>query len=100
MRGAIVLAGLVLAPGCAVEHAQTDLIPLKRADRTSLREAGDVAVVSYAAPAMTFNGHVDQRAIDIRAHTGIEAPLDRVRDRVIRLPPAYDPDGEEEHRES
>jgi hypothetical protein len=84
MKLAIVLAaGLVLATGCAVEHTQTDLVPLKRADRTSLREAGDVAVVSYAVPSLTFNGYVDQRAIDVRVTTGIEAPLARVRERVV-----------------
>jgi hypothetical protein len=84
MRLAIALsAGLVLSEGCAVEHTQTDLIPLRRADRTSLRDAGDVAVVTYATPALTYNGYVDQRAIDIVAQTGVEAPLDRVRDRVV-----------------
>jgi hypothetical protein len=84
MRLAVALAvGLLLASGCAVEHAQTDLVPLTRADRASLREAGDVAVVTYAAPALTFNGYVDQRAIDIVARTGIDAPLDRVRERVV-----------------
>ena len=66
MRLAIVLAaGLALA-GCAVEYTQTDLMPLKRADRTSLREATDVAVVMYPVPAPTYNGYVDQRSIDIR----------------------------------
>jgi len=84
MRLAIVMAtGLVLATGCAVEHTQTDLIALKRADRTSLREAGDVAVFSYPVPSLTFNGYVDQRAIDIRVQTGVEAPLARVRERVV-----------------
>jgi hypothetical protein len=84
MRRAIVLAtGLVLAAACAVEHTQTDLIALKGADRTSLREAGDVAVVSYPVPSLTFNGYVDQRAIDVRVTTGIEAPLPRVRERVV-----------------
>jgi hypothetical protein len=80
---AILLAGLALLAGCAVEHTQTDLIALKRADRNTLREASDVAVVVYAPPAPTFNGYVDQRSIDIRAQTGIEAPLDRVRERVV-----------------
>jgi hypothetical protein len=42
-----------------------------------------VAVVSYVAPAPTFNGYVDQRSIDLRAQTGVEAPLDRVRERAV-----------------
>lgn len=84
MRLAItLLAGLVLSTGCAVEHTQTDLIALKGADRNTLRDATDVAVVTYAPPAPTYNGYVDQRSIDIRAQTGIEAPLDRVRERVV-----------------
>jgi hypothetical protein len=83
MNLAIILtAGLALA-GCAVQYSQTDLKPLKRADRASLRETRDVAVIMYPVPAPTFNGYVDQRAIDIRAQTGIEAPLDRVRERVV-----------------
>lgn len=83
MRFAIVLAaGLALA-GCAVEYTQTDLHALKRADRTALREATDVAVVLYPVPAPTYNGYVDQRSIDIRDQTGIEAPLDRVREHVV-----------------
>jgi hypothetical protein len=76
-------AGLALLAGCAVEHAQTDLVSLKRADRTTLRDTGDVATVTYATPAPTYNGYVDQRSIDIRVRTGIEAPLDRVRERVV-----------------
>jgi hypothetical protein len=84
MKLAIALAlGLALAAGCAVERTQTDLVPLSQADRTSFRGAGDVAVVMYAVPALTYNGYVDQRAIDIRAQTGVEAPLDRVRERVV-----------------
>jgi hypothetical protein len=38
--------GLVVGAGCAaVEYTQTDLVALKRDDRTSLRGTGDVAVV-------------------------------------------------------
>ena len=37
----------------------------------------------YAMPTPTYNGYVDQRSIDIRTQTGIEAPLDRVRERVV-----------------
>jgi hypothetical protein len=84
MRGATVLfAGLLLAAGCAVEHAQTDLRSITRADRDALRDASKVAVVMYAPPAPTYNGYVNQRSIDIIAQTGIEAPLDRVRERVV-----------------
>jgi hypothetical protein len=83
MKLAIILtAGLALA-GCAVEYTQTDLLALKRADRASLREAADVAVVMYPVPAPTYNGYVDQRSIDVRDQTGIEAPLDRVRERMV-----------------
>ena len=39
MKLAIVLAGGLALTGCAVEYTQTDLRPLKRADRASLREA-------------------------------------------------------------
>jgi hypothetical protein len=80
---AILLTALIVFAGCAVEHTQTDLVALRQADRMTLREASDVAVVTYAPPAPTFNGYVDQRSIDIRAQTGIEAPLDRVRERVV-----------------
>jgi hypothetical protein len=80
---AVLSAGLALLAGCAVEHTQTDLVSLKQADRTTLRGASDVATVIYATPAPTYNGYVDQRSIDIRAQTGIEAPLDRVRERVV-----------------
>jgi hypothetical protein len=84
MRIAVVLSvGLVLAACAPVEYTQTGLITLKREDRTSLREASDVAVVMYPVPAPTYNGYVDLRSIDIRAQTGIEAPLDRVRERVV-----------------
>ena len=83
MKPAVVLmAGLLLA-GCAVEYTQTDLLALKRADRASLREASDVAVVLYPIPAPTYNGRVDQWSIDVRDQTGIEAPLDRVRERFV-----------------
>jgi hypothetical protein len=83
MKLAIALAvGLALA-GCAVEYTQTDLLALKRADRAKLREATDVAVILYPIPAPTYNGYVDQRSIDIRDQTGIEAPLDRVRENVV-----------------
>jgi hypothetical protein len=51
------------------------LISLRRADRTSFREAGDIGVVMHPVPAPTYNGYVDQRSIDVRAHTGIEAGL-------------------------
>jgi hypothetical protein len=82
MRLLVVLAaGLTLATGCAGRPTQTDLVPLERADRTALREAKDVAVVSYAPPAPTFNGYVDQRSIALRTETGVEAPIDRVRER-------------------
>lgn len=83
MKLATILAAVLALAGCAVEYTQTDLVPLKRADRTSLREGGDVAVVMYPVPAPTYNGYVDQRAIEIREQTGIEAPLDRVRERVV-----------------
>jgi hypothetical protein len=84
MKRAIVLsAGLLLAAGCAVEHTQTDLRSIKRADRDALREAGKVAVVTYAPPAPTYNGYVDQRSIDVLTQTGVEAPLDRIRERVV-----------------
>jgi len=83
VKHAIVLAaGLALA-GCAVEYTQTDLLPLKRTDRVSLGEATDVAVVLYPIPAPTYNGYVDQRSIDIRDQTGIEAPLDRIHEHVV-----------------
>jgi hypothetical protein len=84
MKLAFVLAaGLALAGCVAVEYTQTDLAPLKRADRTSLREATNVAVVMYPVPAPTYNGYVDLRSIAIREQTGIEAPLDRIRERVV-----------------
>jgi hypothetical protein len=83
MKLAVVLTAWLLLAGCAVEYTQTDLLPLKRADRTSLREATDVVVAVYPIPAPTYNGYVDQRSIDIRDQTGIEAPLDRVRERVV-----------------
>jgi hypothetical protein len=83
MKLAIILtAGLALA-GCAVDYTQTDLRSLKGEDRKSLREATDVAVVMYAVPAPTYNGYVDLRSIEIRDQTGIEAPLDRVRERMV-----------------
>lgn len=80
---AVLFAGLALLAGCAVEHTQTDLVSLKRADRDTLKDAGNVATVTYAAPAPTYNGYVNQRSIDILTQTGIEAPLDRVRERVV-----------------
>ena len=84
MKVPVVLAvGLALVTGCASRPTQTDLIPLERANRQALRDATDVAVVSYVPPAPTFNGYVDQRAIDLRTQTGVEAPLDRVRERVV-----------------
>jgi hypothetical protein len=83
MKFAIILGLGLLFAGCAVEYTQTDLFPLSRADRASLREAADVAVVLYPVPAPTYNGYVDQRSIDIRDQTGIEAPLDRVRERFV-----------------
>lgn len=82
-RAAVLAAGLALLVGCAVEHAQTDLVSLKQADRNTLKDATDVATVIYATPAPTYNGYVDQRSIDIRAQTGIEAPLDQIRERVV-----------------
>ena len=87
MKCVIILAAVLVLAGCfAGEYTQTDLVPLKRADRTGLREASDVAVVIYPVPAPTYNGYVDQRSIDIREKTGVEAPLDRIRERtVIRL---------------
>jgi hypothetical protein len=78
----LLAAALALA-GCAVEYTQTDLVALKRPDRASFREARDVAVVTYPIPSPTFNGYVDQRIIEVRTQTGIEAPLDRVRERVV-----------------
>lgn len=83
MRLAIVFAVWVALAGCAVEYTQTDLMTLKRADRQSLRDAKDVAVVMYPIPSMTFNGYVDERSIAVLTQTGIEAPLDRVRERVV-----------------
>ncbi len=83
MRLLVVLAvGLTLA-GCAGQYASTDLVPIERADRAGLRDATDVAVVEYAAPAPTFNGYVDERSIAIRTQTGVEAPVDRVRERFV-----------------
>ena len=43
----------------------------------------NVAVVMYPIPTPTFNGYVDERIIDVRTQTGIEAPLDRVRERFV-----------------
>lgn len=84
MRLAFVLAAWLTLAGCAaVEYTQTDLVPLKRADRSSVREAADVAVVMYPVPAPTYNGYVDLRSINIREQTGIEAPLDRIRERMV-----------------
>lgn len=84
MRLAFVLAAWLTLAGCAaVEYTQTDLVPLKRADRSSVREAADVAVVMYPVPAPTYNGYVDLRSIQIREQTGIEAPLDRIRERMV-----------------
>jgi hypothetical protein len=84
MRLLVVLAaGLTLGTGCAGRPTQTDLVPLERTDRTALRGAKDVAVVSYAPPAPTFNGYVDERSIALRTQTGAEAPIDRVRERVV-----------------
>jgi hypothetical protein len=83
MRLAIVLVAWVVLAGCAVEYTQTDLMPLKRADRQSLRDATDVAVVMYPVPSMTFNGYVDERSIAVLTQTGVEAPLDRVRERTV-----------------
>jgi hypothetical protein len=78
-----VLSAALVLGGCAVEYTQTDLVALKREDRTSLREAPNVAVVMYPIPNPTFNGYVDERIIDVRTQTGIEAPLDRVRERFV-----------------
>ena len=50
---AVLFAGLALLAGCAVEHTQTDLVSLKRADRDTLKDASNVATVTYAAPAPT-----------------------------------------------
>jgi hypothetical protein len=84
MKLAFVLAAWLTLAGCAaVEYTQTDLVPLKRADRSSVREAADVAVVMYPVPAPTYNGYVDLRSINIREQTGIEAPLDRIRERMV-----------------
>src|SRR5262245_15025749 len=83
MKPVVVLVASLLLAGCAVEYTQTDLQSLKRADRASLREATDVAVVLYPIPAPTYNGYVDQRSIDIRDQTGIEAPLDRIREGFV-----------------
>jgi hypothetical protein len=83
MRPAIVLAAWVVLAGCAVEYTQTDLTPMKQADRQGLRDAKDVAVVMYPIPSMTFNGYVDERSIGVLTLTGIEAPLDRIRERAV-----------------
>ena len=83
MKSWKLLAAALALAGCAVEYAQTDIVQLKREDRTSLRDAPNVAVVLYPIPNPTFNGYVDQRIIDVRTQTGIEAPLDRVRERVV-----------------
>ena len=79
----LLVAALVLSGCAAVEYTQTDIVPLRREDRTSLRDAPNVAVVLYPIPNPTFNGYVDQRIIDVRTQTGIEAPLDRVRERFV-----------------
>ena len=78
-----VLSAALMLAGCAVEYTQTNLVALKREDRTSLRETPNVAVVMYPIPNPTFNGSVDERIIDVRTQTGIEAPLDRVRERFV-----------------
>jgi len=83
MKLAILVVGTLALAGCAVEYTQTDLQSLTRADRASLREATDVAVVLYPIPAPTYNGYVDQRSIDVRDQTGIEAPLDRIREGFV-----------------
>ena len=83
MRLAFVLAAWLTLAGCAVEYTQTDLVPLKRSDRDVLRGAADVAVVLYPIPALTYNGTVSQRSIDVIDETGIEAPLDPVRERAV-----------------
>jgi hypothetical protein len=83
MRLAVVLSAWLVLAGCAVEYTQTDLVALKRADRDSLRAATNVAVVLYPIPALTYNGSVNQRSIEVRDETGIEAPLDRVRERTV-----------------
>jgi hypothetical protein len=79
----VLTAGLTLGAGCAGRPTQTDLTPFERLDRAALRDAKDVAVVSYAPPAPTFNGYVDERSIAIRTETGVEAPIDRVRERFV-----------------
>ncbi len=42
-----------------------------------------MAVVMYPVPAPTYNGYVDLRSINIREQTGIEAPPDRIRERMV-----------------
>ena len=83
MRLAFVLATWLALAGCAVEYTQTDLVSLKRSDRDALRGAAGVAVVLYPIPALTYNGSVSQRSIEVIDQTGIEAPLDRVRERAV-----------------
>lgn len=83
MRLALVFAVWAALAGCAVEYTQTDLRPLARADRASLKDAKDVAVVMYPIPYLTYNGYVDQRSIEVLTLTGVEAPLDRIRERVV-----------------
>jgi hypothetical protein len=74
---------LALLAGCAVEHAQTDLVALARRDRAALRGAIDVTVVSYPSLPFTFNGRADERATAFLAAAPAEPPLGRVRDGVL-----------------
>jgi hypothetical protein len=84
MKLLVVLAvGLSLATGCAGRYAQTDLERIDAVDRKAFRDATDVAIVEYATPAPTYNGYVDERSIAIRTQTGVEAPIDRVRERFV-----------------
>ena len=70
MRLAIALfAGLLLSAGCAVEHTQTDLRSIQRADRDALRErqqrrrghvcAADAHVQRLRGPAVDRHPHPD-----------------------------------------
>jgi hypothetical protein len=81
----LALAGLLLlTSGCAVEYAQSNLIPIASRDRAALRQATDVTVVSYFGQPFTFNGRVDERTAALLAKAApVEAPLARVRDGVL-----------------
>src|SRR4029079_13858812 len=74
MKSWKLLVDALALSGCALEHARTDIVQLKREDRTSLRDAPNVAVVLYPIPNPTLNGYVDQRIIHVPTQTGRDSP--------------------------